>query len=117
MEMNLRGLWGEKTMARYIDANLIKGKLQNTIINSQTAFINTVLIGLLDKAPTEDVQKIKQGKWIDKFSYKYANQVYICSACKGNASLKTVLNELGQTEIKQDLTNYCPSCGAKMDGV
>ena len=42
-------------MARYIDANLIVKKLQNTIINSQTAFINNVLIGLLKDAPSADV--------------------------------------------------------------
>ena len=42
-------------MSRYIDADLIKKKLQDTQINSATVFINTVLIGLLNDAPTEDV--------------------------------------------------------------
>ena len=104
-------------MARYIDADLIKGKLQNTIINSQTAFINTVLIGLLDKAPTEDVQKIRHGKWIDKWNGNYANPTYICSICKESATLENYIDELFTTHQRQKLSSYCPSCGAKMDGV
>ena len=42
-------------MSRYIDADLIKQKLQEKSINDPTTFINTVLIGLLDDAPTADV--------------------------------------------------------------
>ena len=42
-------------MPRYIDADLIKKKLQEKAINPATSFINTVLIGLLDDAPTADV--------------------------------------------------------------
>ena len=45
-------------MARYIDAEPIVKNLKSKIINPQTSFINTVLIGLLDKAPTADVVEV-----------------------------------------------------------
>ena len=94
---------GSVMMARYIDADLIKGKLQNTIINSQTAFINTVLIGLLDKAPTEDVQKIRHGEWIwQESGEEDYEQYYVCSICKEKCYFKA---------------KFCADCGAKMDGV
>lgn len=41
---------------RLIDANEIVGKLKNTMINPQTVFINTVLLGLIDEAPTVDAE-------------------------------------------------------------
>ncbi len=39
---------------RLIDADEIVSKLKNKMINPQTVFINTVLLGLIDKAPTVD---------------------------------------------------------------
>ena len=45
---------------RLIDADALISKLEEKIINPQTAFINNVLIGLLNKAPTEvDVESIE----------------------------------------------------------
>jgi hypothetical protein len=90
-------------MARYIDADLIKEKLQRTIINGQTTFINNVLIGLLDKAPTEDVQKVKHGKWIWKELYGEVGYMLVCSNCE-------------ESEGARERFDYCPNCGAKMDG-
>lgn len=90
-------------MARYINADLIKQKLQRTIINSQTAFINNVLIGLLDKAPTEDVQEVKHGKWIWKELYGEVGYMLVCSNCE-------------ESEGACERFDYCPNCGAKMDG-
>ena len=97
-------------MARYIDANLIKGKLQNTIINSQTAFINTVLIGLLDKAPTEDVQKVKHGEFNDITDFGNGVCVGYCSNCG------TEHRAINPSVLKLSY-RFCRWCGAKMDGV
>lgn len=47
---------------RYIDVELIKKQLEKTSINAQTTFINTVLIGLLDNAPTADVVEVVRCK-------------------------------------------------------
>ena len=48
-----------------------------------------------------DVVEVRHGHWIEK------NGKYICSEC----------GELcKQTAIGKPRWNYCPSCGAKMDG-
>ena len=51
----------------------------------------------LDDAPTADVAEVKHGEW--KWDKRFAD--YTCNLC-GNWDLKT--------------PNYCPNCGAKMDG-
>ena len=60
-------------MARYIDADKIKSKLQEKSINSATTFINTVLIGLLDDEPTADVVEVVRCKDC-KHWLSYANE-------------------------------------------
>lgn len=92
-------------MPRYIDADLIKEKLQKTIINAQTSFINNILIGLLDKAPTADVQGVKHGKWkmgVDEADYEYGT----CSICGYVES---------DAFSRCNHPFYCSNCGAKMD--
>jgi hypothetical protein len=49
-------------MARFIDAEPIVKNLKSKITNPQTSFINTVLIGLLDKAPAADVVPVVRCK-------------------------------------------------------
>lgn len=46
--------------------------------------------------PTADVAEVRHGKWLD------GKKNYICSNCK---------SETGVVKF-----NYCPNCGAKMDG-
>ena len=86
-------------MARYVDADLIVERLKKTIINNQTAFINNVLIGLLEKAPTENVAPIVKGEWKINFDGYYP----YCPNCR--------------YEPKGGImSNYCPNCGADMRG-
>jgi hypothetical protein len=54
--------WWVSDMARFIDAEPIVKNLKSKITNPQTSFINTVLIGLLDKAPTADVVPVVRCK-------------------------------------------------------
>jgi rubrerythrin len=75
------------------------------------------LINRICDAPTEDVQKVKHGKWVDIFKNKYSNQVYRCSICKGYPPLVEIYDELNTAHLKQELSDYCPYCGAKMGGV
>lgn len=58
----------------------------------------------------DDVQPVKHGKWILKSQYEsieeYPEQYWECSLCGcGSDSFDTVYH-----------TNYCPNCGARMDG-
>ena len=55
-------------------------------------------------------------RWEDEYNGKYANPRYRCSVCKKRSLYKSVMDVLGNWKDVQALTNYCPNCGAKMDG-
>ena len=55
---------------------------------------------LMVEAPAADVVEVKHGKWIHDY-----NNVYGCSECLER-----------ETMSPKKPKNYCPNCGAKMDG-
>lgn len=55
-----------------------------------------------------DAQTVRHGRWIAEDEY-YVDDTYICSAC-GYEFIITA-GDLESNEL-----NYCPRCGAKMDG-
>jgi hypothetical protein len=61
-------------MARYIDAEIIKNKLKKASINPSTTFINTVLAGLIDNAPTADVAP--KTEVIEEFANRLKERLY-----------------------------------------
>ena len=67
-------------MAKYIECEAVIKKLKDRIINPQTAFINNVLIGLLEKAPAANVFEKRDCEQC-KFFSKTPNE-YPCSHCK-----------------------------------
>ena len=60
------------------------------------------LLGLIEKAPTVDAVPVVHGQW---------NADETCSLC-GEKSTEG----LDATKWDYWLPNYCPNCGAKMDG-
>lgn len=66
---------------------------------------------VLDTVPAADVVEVRHGRWIDKtwtteYDWScYNHHAVICSVC--NKQFDYVINEK---------SNYCPNCGAKMDG-
>ena len=54
-----------------------------------------------------DVREVKRGKWVDMGDFEQ------CSECKGT-HLKEFQSYYGKTIWVK--TNYCPNCGARMDG-
>ena len=54
----------------------------------------------MESVPSADVEPIRHGYWIRDLTYSYGIH-YICSVCG---------------KVKQWKSNYCPNCGAKMDG-
>ena len=100
-------------MARYIDAN----KLSRDVISSwdrdthKTIEASRIhrqehhhLMSIIEKQPTADVVEVKRGKWEKRTFIVFDNEIkdsYHCSEC--NTTWDTA-------------TNYCPNCGAKMDG-
>ena len=62
-------------------------------------------IELLDEIPAADVAEVVHGKWIkDAFLSDEVNSAEKCSQCG------ELIGWFGK------LPNYCPNCGAKMDG-
>ena len=71
-------------------------------------------IPMLENAPTLDMEPVTHAHWVDKYGEKYANHLYECSACKGEALYKTETDELGREHLVQVLSATCPHCRAKM---
>lgn len=67
-------------------------------------------------APNVDAVEVVHGRWVDRYGGKYANPLYECSECKKKAPYKFEDDSLHIGLWLQDLTDYCPNCGAKMDG-
>lgn len=92
-------------MARYIDADKL---IFNDITDLHGDTFMVVHAPDVTNAPTEDVQPIKRGHWIDtepEYNYeRHCSAHYQCSECGR------------RTGIRQTRTyKYCPKCGAKMD--
>lgn len=58
---------------------------------------------VLEKAPTDDVKKVVHGHWNMRTFIVFDSEkiAYTCSECNTTWDANT---------------NYCPNCGAKMDG-
>ena len=73
----------------------------------EDAFRQSVILGVvhtIECQPTANVVEVVHGRWEwydQTVSWWYINRGYMCSVC----GFKT-----------EDETNYCPDCGARMDG-
>ena len=103
-------------MARYVDVDIVYELIQEQLddVDSTGAFsqgmskafnIAKSILNDEEQVPTADVQEVRHGKWIRQDGRPEA----ICSECGRNVVYQ-VINYRWQFE------NYCPHCGAKMDG-
>ena len=80
--------------------SVYKGKLTAGAPNTENALYKASSIyAVIDNAPSADVAPVRHGRWIashDEFCQ--------CSLCKY------------PVYAAWNTTNYCPNCGAKMDG-
>lgn len=100
-------------MKKYIDADLLKEKLNNFIDMNQTYTdyncgyddCLTAVQDTISDIPAADVTEIIHGKWIDKLveNNGVAEVKSVCSLCEC------------ETPNKQYELLYCPYCGALMD--
>ena len=82
-------------MSRYIDAD----KLLTTLLDDlpYKASVKRVLM----QAPTADVVEVRHGEW----KLGKSGVMYFCSFCGYAAHPR-----------EEEQWNFCPNCGAKMDG-
>lgn len=87
-------------MAEYIDREAVLQILSGR--NAPWDGYNAVKI-----LPAADVQPVVHGEWADEGFYAdgSAKHAFHCSNCGHHI-----------IEWKDDTSNYCPNCGAKMDG-
>lgn len=62
-------------------------------------------VKILNQFPVADVAPVRHGQWIDKVEYA------VCTECGGRSG-----TQYDGVEPIPLMTQFCPNCGAKMDG-
>ena len=102
------------TEKRLVDANTVYEMGHRTPFHIGIADLCD-LKELLEDVPTVDAAEVVHGRWEDVFKGNCAWERYKCSVCGGYALYRheQVFDEWKTVQV---LANYCPNCGAKMDG-
>lgn len=95
-------------MAEYIDREAAVKAVKDyahMVIDKGRKSLDTVddtlnIVARIEKIPSADVDPVVHGKWMP-FHSEAAGDIQYCSACEIGFDAKT---------------DYCPHCGAKMDG-
>ena len=93
-------------MSRLIDAN----KLKTKAIAEKDSGEGIVYVQDIDEAPTVDVVEVKHGRWLKLSPWNNHTQSCLCLNCDSISYQKKSGVYIGK------IPNYCPNCGAKMDG-
>lgn len=100
-------------MPRYIDSDVLLAKCKAIISDhiidkwnekaapASWAHAYLDFIDDIENVPTADVEPVRHGRWEDYYVGDRQEEGVICTVCK----------ELCKCEF-----DYCPNCGAKMDG-
>ncbi len=89
-------------MPRYGDLNKLKSEFEWLLTQVSESSKDEIrdVIKRIDNAPTADVAPVVHARWV--YERTYQGMKYVCSECG---------------EIPECFEpNYCPNCGAKMDG-
>jgi hypothetical protein len=95
------------TEKRLIDAN----KLWNALPANDGLLMYQVKRAIRD-APTVDAVEVVHGEWLEEHGFDLHNNeywVHCCSVCEEQALVDVLWRE-------EQLTDYCPHCGAIMNG-
>ena len=91
---------------RPIDADRALGIVRDQGIAHPNAYhLTNYATLILREAPTIDVTPVRHGRWVS-VPHKLAR---VCSVCNRDEPYKFA-------DIDADVYDYCPNCGAKMDG-
>ena len=86
-------------MTEYIE----RKALRDTLYDADDITMSGVKI--LNQFPSADVAPVRHGRWVS-VPHKLAR---VCSVCNRDEPYKFA-------DIDADVYDYCPNCGAKMDG-
>lgn len=124
-------------MAEYIEREALRDELLNISIDTSNLYNCGILEGLdratkrLNEQPAADVTPVRHGRWIleahdERVNYRW-NVTAECSECCDEQkeiwagffpsvppSIARGAALVSAESVK--LSNYCPNCGAKMDG-
>lgn len=97
-------------MAEYIDRVALENAMTIAAVNGKERDrrIWAKAICLLHDMPAADVAPVVHGRWEDSVDEWYGTDVYTCSKCRDSYVLV-------EGTPKENLWNYCPNCGVKMD--
>ena len=84
---------------RLIDANALIEEMKECAITRQDLYCNGYAKEFINNAPTVDAVEVVHGQW-----EKHGKHDWRCSVCKVGVPYSFTGH------------NYCPNCGAKMDG-
>lgn len=90
---------------RLIDADTLKEKMRRTNRYFDVKFD-------IDEAPTIDAVPVVHGRWIEMERVHY----FKCSRCRNPIPYKFGWRLYDGVVANKRYYNYCPNCGAKMDG-
>ena len=65
------------------------------------------VIDIIEAIPSADVAPVRHGRW-KPFDRTWGRSVFTCSACGECMDVPT--------EMGKPIFDYCPNCGARMDG-
>ena len=86
-------------MAEYIKKEDIEQKIQDGLNNLVLGHDAIEVLGMIYEMPAADVAPVRHGRWLCVDTD--TEQFFLCNRCKKKEYWES---------------NYCPNCGAKMDG-
>ena len=82
---------------RLIDANALKTHINGVSTHWLNDWSTLGVLAAVDKQPTVAAVEVVHGRWMFRKNWDF----FVCSECSHESS---------------NYSNYCPNCGAKMDG-
>ena len=118
-------------MAEYIKKEDIEQKIQDGLNNLVLGHDAIEVLGMIYEMPAADVAPVRHGRWIleahdERVNYRWNVTAECSECCDEQKEIWAGFFPNVPSPIARDaalvsaesvkLSNYCPNCGAKMDG-
>lgn len=100
-------------MAEYIDREALAMRVLGlTIVDPMVASYADAVLFQIQQAPAADVVEVKHGRWVQSGQCNHKP----CRIRNADKWTTYKCSECGFSNGRRFNDNYCPNCGAKMDG-